>query len=156
MTDTIKEIKKSLGKKILNTQEHSEKRIYFDIDKKDIVEVAKFLFKEMGLRFSTATGVDTPRGLEILYHFADDKEGRLINIRVLLEDKKKPEIDSIAKFMKAAEWIEREIWELLGVNFLGHPDLRHLLLIDDWPKDDFPLRHDHEHDHEHNKKEEHK
>ncbi|MBM3248426.1 MAG: NADH-quinone oxidoreductase subunit C [Candidatus Omnitrophica bacterium] len=145
--DNLKEIKKRLGKKALNTKEHSEKRIYFDIDKKDIVEVAKLLFKEMGLRFATATGVDTPKGIEIIYHFADDKEGKLINIRVLIEDKKKPEIDSIAKFMKAAEWIEREIWELLGVNFIGHPDLRHLLLIDDWPKEDFPLRHDQDHDH---------
>jgi NADH-quinone oxidoreductase subunit C len=43
----------------------------------------------------------------------------------------------------AAEWIEREMWELLGIKFLGHPDLRHLLLSDDWPEDNFPLRRNH-------------
>jgi len=150
--DILKEIKHSLSKKILKTKEQSERSIYFDIDKKDIVEVAKLLFKAMGLRFTTATGIDTPKGFEIIYHFADDKNGKLVNFRVLIEDKKKPEIDSIAKFIKAAEWIEREIWELLGINFIGHPDLRHLLLIDDWPKEEFPLRHDHDHD----KKERHK
>jgi Ni,Fe-hydrogenase III component G len=140
--DIVKEIKKRLSKKILKIKEHSDKRIYIDIDKKDIIEVAKLVFNDLGCRLSTASGVDTPEGIEILYHFADDRNGKIITLRVLIEDKNRPEIDSIGKYIKAAEWIEREIWELLGVNFIGHPDLRHLLLIDDWPKDDFPLRHE--------------
>ena len=51
-----------------------------------------------------------------------------------------PVLDSIAGVCPAAEWIEREIWELLGVDFRGHPDLRHLLLDDHWPQGDYPLR----------------
>ena len=42
----------------------------------------------------------------------------------------------------ATEWIEREIHELLGVEFRNHPDMRHLLLADDWPADNHPLRKD--------------
>jgi NADH-quinone oxidoreductase subunit C len=52
-------------------------------------------------------------------------------------------LESIAEICPAAEWIEREIWELLGVEFEGHPDLRHLLLDDNWPADDYPLRRNH-------------
>ena len=141
--DVLKEVKYRLAKKILNINEHVDNRIYVDIDKKDIVEAAKVMFHDLELRFVIASGVDTPKGIEILYHFSDDKSsGKIITLRVLIEDKKKPEIDSIGKDIKAALWIEREIWELFGVNFNGHPNLTHLLLIDDWPGDDFPLRHD--------------
>jgi len=140
--DALAQIKNRLSKKILNIKEHVAKRIYIDIDKKDIVEVAKMAFYDLGLRFAIASGVDTPSGIEIVYHFSEDKTGRMISFRVLIEDKKKPEIDSIGKHIKAANWIEREMWELLGINFKGHPNLTHLLLIDDWPEGDFPLRHD--------------
>jgi len=112
----IKEkITQSLGKKILSWEENSNRRAYFLINKNDIFEVVRFLFKDMHMRFSIASGVDTPQGLEILYHFSYD-------------------------LMPAAEWIEREIWEMLGIEFVGHPNLKHLLLDDDWPENNYPLR----------------
>ena len=55
-----------------------------------------------------------------------------------------PEIESIANLCTAAEWIEREMWELLGIRFRDHPDMRHLLLADDWPEGRHPLRRDYE------------
>ena len=139
---SIKEqIREKLGNKIINWYEHSARRIYFSLKPKDLKEVAKILFKELGLRFATATGIDTPAGIEILCHFSFDRSGEIFSLRVLIEDKKKPEIDSITPVFPAAEWIEREMWELLGVNFIGHPNLKHLLLIDDWPEGKYPLRH---------------
>jgi NADH:ubiquinone oxidoreductase subunit C len=138
------EIKDKLGNKIINWYEHSVKRIYFSIKPGDIREVASFLFKDLGLRFATASGSDTPQGVEILYHFSFDKTGQIVSARVLIEDKKSPRIDSIAPLFKGAEWIEREMWELLGINFMGHPNLTHLLLVEEWPQDKYPLRHEHE------------
>ncbi len=133
---SIKEqIREKLGNKIINWYEHLARRIYFSLKPKDLKEVAKILFKELGLRFATATGIDTPAGIEILYHFSFDRSGEIFSLRVLIEDKKKPEIDSITPVFPAAEWIEREMWELLGVNFIGHPNLKHLLLIDDGQKE---------------------
>jgi len=140
--DMRDKIKERLGSKIIEWKEDSSKRIYFTIDKKDIFKIAEFLFKELGLRFSTASGVDTPSGFEILYHFSFDKAGQFYSVRVLLEDKLHPEIDSIAPIFPGAEWIEREIWEMLGINFVGHPNLRRLLLSEDWPQGQYPLRQD--------------
>lgn len=137
MRDKIKEF---LGPKIKEWHEHSARRIYFSIDKKDIVETARLLFKELGLRFSTASGVETPTGFEILYHFSDDKAGEFYSVRVSIEDKEHPEVDSITPLFVGAEWIEREMWELLGINFKGHPNLKRLLLADDWPEGDYPMR----------------
>jgi Ni,Fe-hydrogenase III component G len=136
----LDEIKQRLKDKIGDWYEHNPRRVYFTVDKKDIREVAKVLFKDLGLRFAIATGTDTPDGLEILYHFSFDKTGQMISARTLIEDKKNPEIDSLTVLSPAFEWIEREIWEMLGINFLGHPNLKRLLLADDWPEGKYPLR----------------
>jgi len=137
MRDRLKE---SLKEKITAWQEHSARRIYFSVDKKDIFKTIECLVKKLGLRFSTATGIDTPAGFELLYHFSFDKAGEFYSLRVLLEDKTHPEIDSIAPLFPGAEWIEREIWEMLGINFKNHPNLKKLLLADDWPEGNYPLR----------------
>jgi NADH-quinone oxidoreductase subunit C len=138
VTDTIKE---KLKDKIVDWYQHSPRRVYFSINPKDLREVAGFLFKDLGLRFAIATGQDTPRGLEILYHFSFDQSGEIISVRVLIQDKKKPQIDSLATMFPAAEWIEREMWEMLGINFKGHPNLKRLLLAEEWPEGKYPLRH---------------
>jgi len=135
-------IKDALCSRASGWSRHSPKRVYFSVRKEDILETAKLLFKELGMRFSIASATDTPQGIEILYHFSFDKTGEIFSIRVLLEDKKSPKIDSIAPLFPAAEWIEREMWELLGIEFSGHPNLKHLLLVDDWPAGKYPLRHE--------------
>jgi Ni,Fe-hydrogenase III component G len=137
-------IKEKLEDKIFDWYQHSALRIYFSVEPKNIREVARLLFRDLGLRFSIATGQDTPEGLQILYHFSLDKTGQIISVRVLIEDKKNPQIDSLAPLFPAAEWIEREMWEMLGINFIGHPNLKRLLLADEWPEGKHPLRHEHE------------
>ncbi len=137
-------IKERLGGKILAWQENSPRRVVFSIKKEDTLETVRVLFREMECRFSMATGQDTPEGLEILYHFSFDKKGVIFSVRALIEDKLHPEIDSIAPLFPGAEWIEREMWEMLGINFKGHPNLKRLLLADDWPEGNYPLRQNHE------------
>lgn len=137
MRDRIKE---KLQDKLSDWLEPSIKRVYFSIDKKDIFKVTQVLFKELQLRFITASAVDNPDSLGIVYHFSNDPAGEVYSVRVLLEDKIKPEIQSISPIFPAAEWIEREIWEMFGINFIGHPNLKKLLLADDWPEGEYPLR----------------
>ena len=138
--NTIEQIKEKLGSKIKKFAEYNPRRFYIDVLPTDIVETAKILFDDFSLRFIIATGIDKRDGLEILYHFSEDKTGKIVSIRVLITDKNNPEIETISKIIKGAEWIEREMWELLGINFKGHPNLKHLLLRDDWPEKNYPLR----------------
>ena len=83
--------------------------------------------------------------MEILYHWALDASGLVVTVRTHV-DRNQPEIASIVAICPAAEWIEREMWELLGISVQDHPDLRHLLLQDDWPQGKYPLRRDYRKD----------
>lgn len=146
----VEKVREELSGIISDWNQYSDKRIYAVLKQKDLKVAATILFKDLGLRFITASGQENPEGFEIIYHFSLDSGGEIISLRVALEDKKEPKIDSIASIIIGAEWIEREMWELLGINFTGHPNLKRLLLAEEWPQGDFPLRHDHDHEHEHN------
>jgi NADH:ubiquinone oxidoreductase subunit C len=140
--DIIDEVKQKLSTRIKYFFQKNQQRIYIDILPEDLVESAKILFKDLGFRFAIASGIDTRDGIEILYHFSHDKTGKMVSLRILIPDKKNPVVDSLTSVIKGTEWIEREIWELLGVNFRNHPNLKHLLLVDDWPEGNYPLRQD--------------
>jgi Ni,Fe-hydrogenase III component G len=128
---------------ILALQAKSARRIYMDIAPQTVVRATRLMLDEYGARFQIATGVDTEAGFEVMYHWALDDDDCVITVRVVLPHEH-AEVDSIAPICPAAEWIEREMWELLGISFVGHPDMRHLLLADDWPEDNYPMRRDHE------------
>ena len=134
-------VKEKLGNKIINWDKKNESRYYIEIRKEDIEECTHILFGELECRFSIATGTDAGDNLEILYHFSYDKEGIFFSLKVKL-GKGKPEIASISRIIKGATWIEREMWELLGINFTGHPELKRLVLTEDWPEGVYPLRKD--------------
>lgn len=138
--ECLRAIETRFGSKILKTYKHNPKRAYVDIYPKDIVELVKYVFKEMGLRFNIASAVDDFDGLEILYHFTHDASDFIISVRAILKDKSDPHIDTITSVTRSAWWIEREIHELFGIEFDGNNDLRPLLLPDDWPKGVYPLR----------------
>ncbi|MFB0527801.1 MAG: NADH-quinone oxidoreductase subunit C [bacterium] len=137
--EILARIKDRFSKRLLKVFEKSPRRIYLDFDSKDIPQVVSFMFRELGGRLSTATGVDTQKNIEILYHFSFDSSGTIISLRTLI-DKNNPEIESVTPVIRGAEWIEREIHELLGVNFRNHPNLKRLLLPEDWPERKYPLR----------------
>ena len=137
--DVIREFKQKFEKRIVQWEEKSPKRYYITISKEDLLEVVEFIFSQQKARFIIVSGIDTPRGIEILYHFSFDKLNKIVTLKVLVS-KEKCEIESISAIIPGAGWIEREIVELLGVNFLNHPDPRRLLLSEDWPQGEYPLR----------------
>ena len=138
--EAIKNITDRFGSNILNVNKHSDRRAYLDIYPKDIVEITRYVFKDMGFRFNTASGVDDFDALEIQYHFSHDKSGIVISFRAIIKDKNDPHVDTITTVTRSAWWIERELHELFGIEFNGNSDLRPLLLPDDWPKGIYPLR----------------
>ncbi|MDD5005841.1 MAG: NADH-quinone oxidoreductase subunit C [Candidatus Omnitrophica bacterium] len=139
--ELLKSIKIKFKQSIKDFLDKSETRVYFEIDPKDIKELTEYLFMDIGARFNIASGIDTRFNIEIIYHFTIERLNLIISIRVKL-DRDKPKVDSITPLIKGAEWIEREIHELIGVDFTGHPNLKRLLLSDDWPEGVYPLRAD--------------
>jgi len=139
--EILKDLKVRFEKDIIEVFDKSPKRVYIEINPESIVEVASYIFKDLGARFNIASGVDTRHHLEILYHFTLEDINLIISFRVKLP-KENPVIDSLAPVFEAANWIEREIHEILGIDFKGHPDMRKLLLPDDWPEGVYPLRRD--------------
>jgi len=133
---SAEKIKNKYGGKAV---EKSAKRLFVLADKAEAGEIVRYLYQDLGARFSIASGVDTRQGVEILYHMAFDSEDLMVTVKVLVE---KPELlfESFTGFMPAANWIEREIHEMFGVNFSGHPKMETLLLPDDWPEGNYPLR----------------
>jgi Ni,Fe-hydrogenase III component G len=137
--EILLDLKDTFKEDIIDIFDKSPKRAYIEIKPQALKEISGYIFKELGARFNIASGVDLRHAMEILYHFTLEEINFLISLRVTLK-KEKLEIDSLTSVFEAANWIEREMHELLGINFKGHPDLRRLLLPDEWPEGVYPLR----------------
>ena len=124
---------------IFSEYTESRKRIYTTIPKDSLREVVGFLFNDLAARFIIASGFDNGKEIEILYHFSFDSSGEIISLRILL-DRNKPEVDSLVPLFRGAYWIEREIWEMLGINFREHPRLEKFLFSEDWPESYHPYQ----------------
>jgi NADH-quinone oxidoreductase subunit C len=137
---------------------------FFVIDAADLREVCRFLRDDPKLRFemlNCISGVDyfepdpkkAPKAgfephLEVVYHFSSFTHQHRAVLKVMLprwKDNKPgelPEVPSVVALYKTADWHEREVFDLCGVNFVGHPELTRILLSEDWIG--HPLRKDYE------------
>ena len=108
-----------------------------------IVEVCHFLKHDQKfVRLSTVTGVDwypeEPR-FEVVYHLHSPERNERLRLKCRIAGEN-PEIDSVTGVWQGANWYERETFDLFGVNFRNHPDLRRIMLPDSW--EGHPLRKD--------------
>ncbi|MBA3648990.1 MAG: NADH-quinone oxidoreductase subunit C [Chitinophagales bacterium] len=105
---------------------------------------AKQIFENPKLQFDylfCLTCVDWKTHLTMVYHITSTTFRHSMVVKAKL-DRNNPEIESVAHLWRTAEFHEREVFDLFGVNFIHHPDLRRLFLTDDWAG--FPLRKDFE------------
>ncbi|HKV55863.1 MAG TPA: NADH-quinone oxidoreductase subunit C [Candidatus Binataceae bacterium] len=88
---------------------------------------------------SNETGVDYKDRIEVVYHLYSYKHhhGCVLKLKLPREN---PAVDTVEGVWRAANWMEREIFDLLGVTFEGHSDMRRILMPEDWPG--YPLRKD--------------
>lgn len=84
-------------------------------------------------------GVDHETHMEVVYHLLNMESGEMYCVKVRT-DRDRPSVPSVTPLWKTADWQEREIYDLLGIDFPGHPDLRRIMLPDDWVG--HPLRKD--------------
>jgi NADH-quinone oxidoreductase subunit C len=111
-----------------------------------LVEICRFLKRTSGIEMDfceDVAGVDYPKRnvIEVVYHLFSYNQRHGIVLKVEA-DRASPAVPTVEGVWKAANWMEREIYDLLGVDFTGHSDMRRLLLPDDW--EGHPLRKDYE------------
>lgn len=102
------------------------------IPAEDIQNVATFLKEDLGFDYlMSLSAVDYKDKFALVYHLYSFKTTGKITLKVFL-DKEQPSIKSVSKIWPAANWHEREAYDLMGINIMWHPDLRRILLPDDW------------------------
>jgi Ni,Fe-hydrogenase III component G len=129
-----------ISDKLIDTQRISDRRVFLLCESENSLAVNKFLFQDLALRFIIATGIDSDSCFEVLYHYSNDETGCIVTVKAFIRDRENPSIESITPISPAAEWIEREMRDILGIDFINHPNLKRLILSDDWPEGVYPLR----------------
>src|SRR5881628_1699073 len=131
---------KSFGKKIQNKTEFRGETS-FTIAASDLREIAKFCRDELSFDYLLdITSIDNfgeePR-FEMVYHLYSMPYALQLRLKLKLSEEVGP-LDTISDIWPTADWHEREIYDMMGIKFNGHPDLRRILMWDGYPY--YPLR----------------
>jgi NADH-quinone oxidoreductase subunit C len=137
----IEKLKEELKSGILEVYVKNQRRATITVRPEAILKTSEYLFRNAGVRFIIASAVHTRKGFEIHYHFSKDTTGLILNLHVIL-DRDKPEIESLSNMFNASNWIEREMHELFGINFLHHPNQDKLISEGNWAEGVYPYRKD--------------
>ena len=127
------------------TYEEGGEWLNMNIESKDWLFFAQQLRQDESLFFNylfCLTCIDWKTHLTMVYHLSSTKFRHNIVVRSKL-DRNKPEIETVSPIWRTADFHEREVYEMFGVNFLNHPDLRLLILPDGWEGKN-PMRKDFE------------
>lgn len=117
------------------------------IDSNDLLKVCRLVHESEKTYFdllSCITGIDNGHEsgtMELVYNLYSIPHDYHLVLKVII-DRAIPEIETVSSVWKAAEWHEREAYDLLGITFNNHPDLRRILLPNDW--EGHPLRKDYQ------------
>ena len=107
-----------------------------------IVAICSFLRDDPALRFDylmSLTAVDWTDRFEVVYHLYSIQMKHYLTLKVKTE-REQPSVPTVCPVWKAADWQEREVYDMFGIAFEGHPNLIRILLEEDW--EGFPLRKD--------------
>jgi NADH-quinone oxidoreductase subunit C len=119
------------------------------IKKEILLSICEKLYKNPASYFdmlSCITGVDNgPEAgtMEVIYHLYSIPFNHSLALKVILP-RENPEVESVVSIWKSANWLEREVYDMFGIGFKNHPDLRRILMPADWKG--FPLRKDYKHE----------
>ena len=143
LIDLGKKINSELGTKINNTKiQHNQ--IYIEIDKEDFIDVTLFIKTNKDTKFRQLidiTVVDYPeetQRFKIVYLLLSHEFNQRMILSYSINEKEV--ISSITSIFPSANWMEREVFDMYGVNFKDHPDLRRILT--DYGFEGYPLRKD--------------
>ena len=138
--DIIQRLRQDLGAQALELTNPDLRRIYLKVAPSDLVAAVTLLRDKYDCAYlATVSGVDKGETFEILYHFASPAAN--INLRTEIP-KAAPRIESITPVIPGAVLYERELQDMFGMVVEHIPDARPLVLPDDWPAGNHPLRKD--------------
>ena len=136
---------KKIAEKFPESIDKEQNKDWIQLKPENWLEIAKWLKSNESLYFDSLqcnTGMDLGEGiLESRYNLHSMKHLHKIEIRIKVSVEK-PDIPSVEEVWRVADWFERETYDMFGINFIGHRDLRRILLPDDW--EGWPLRKDYE------------
>ena len=137
--EIVRKIEDAIGDGILETKITRSRRIFIYANRTAFKKTIRYLTQKMNFNhISTITGVDKGKTIEVIYHL--NREGRIeLSLKVQVPEDR-PLLPTITDIIPGAILYEREVHELLGVTFEGHPDLSPLLLPEGWPQGVYPLR----------------
>ena len=113
------------------------------IEPQDLPTVARFLKETSDLDFATVTAisaVDYIEYFELVYHLLSMRRNRRAVVKMRLYGRDEPTVPSVIEFWQGADLQEREIWDLMGIHFEGHPNMKRILLWEGFSG--YPLRKD--------------
>ncbi len=143
--ELCQEIAQKIEKKFPKSIEGDQNEKWIQIKPENWFEVANYLKSDKDLLFDSLqcnTGLDIGEGfLESRYNLHSMKFLKSIEIRIKVSIEN-PEIPSVEKIWRVADWFERETYDMFGIVFSSHSDLRRILLPEDW--EGWPLRKDYE------------
>ena len=142
--DKIQQLKDKFGPAIQQADVPNKQRLIIYIDPAAVKPICKHIFRDMDARYVISIGSDDrpySGKFLVLHHFAFDKDHVLMSVICRLAGDK-PKIDSISGIIPGANWAEREFKDLLGIELVGHPYPKRLVLPDGWPDGNYPLRKD--------------
>jgi NADH-quinone oxidoreductase subunit C len=117
------------------------------VDRAQLLEVVRWLHDDPSQRYEYCSDVtavefrDLERPIEVVWHLRSLAFRRFLRVKVLLEKGTPLEVPSVWDVYKGADWMERECYDMFGIKFVGHPDLRRLLMWETY-REGFPLRKD--------------
>ena len=136
-------LKSLLSEDIVEITVPKERRISIKIVPTVLKKTIGYLVNSLGLKhLSTITGVDLGADIEVIYHLV--YAGATVLSLRLTVSKKEPSIESIVDLIPGSLLYEREVHDMFGVKFEGHPDLSPLILPEQWPTNVHPLRKEHD------------
>jgi len=138
----VGKLKEKFSAAVLGVAEFREETTV-TVKKEDVVAISTFLKEELGYNFlCDLCGVDylgeAPRFM-VVYNLYNIATKDRLRVKVPVEESD-PKVDSVIGVWGTANWHERECWDLMGISFNNHPDLRRILMPADW--DGHPLRKD--------------
>ena len=135
--EIVAKLREHLKEAFIEATTPRARRLTVSVSKEGILRAAETLCREYDARLITISATDLGLDLQLLYHLSLPK--LLVNLKTIVP-KEDLRIASLTPSIFGANWIEREIHDLFGVEFEGHPDPRRLILSYEWPRDNTPLK----------------